>query len=89
MKTTVWTISAILLCLAVALQLPAEQKVNKTEQGQALSILRHVEDAITKNYYDPAFHGFDLQGRFKAAEKKLEDAPTLVAGLGVVAWAVQ
>jgi len=66
-----------------------QQKVNKVEQGQAQMALHQVQDVIEKRYYDPAFHGFDLHARFAEAEKKINELPTLTAGLGAVAWAVE
>jgi C-terminal processing protease CtpA/Prc len=65
------------------------QKVNKIEQAEAKGILHQVQDVIEKRYYDPNFHGFDLRARFAEAEKKIDAAPNLLAGLGAVEWAVE
>jgi len=40
---------------------PSPQKVNKVEQGQAKAALHQIQEVIEKNYFDPAFHGFDLR----------------------------
>jgi C-terminal processing protease CtpA/Prc len=82
-------VALFIACLLVALYTPGQQKVNRVEQGQARAILHQVEDAIDKNYFDPTFHGFDLHARFEEADKKLNDVPSLVAGLSVIIWAVE
>ncbi len=48
-------------------------------------MLREGYDTIRKNYYDPAFHGLDLDARFKEYDDKLKAAPTMNAGLAIVA----
>src|SRR5205085_704254 len=42
------------------------------ERGRAM--LSAVKDDIKKNYYDPEFHGMDLETRFKAADEKIKQA---------------
>ena len=37
-------------------------------------MLRVIKDDIKKNYYDPAYHGIDLEARFKLAEDKMLEA---------------
>jgi C-terminal processing protease CtpA/Prc len=86
-------IVVILLGVAAAVGIRAgavpPQKTNKVEQAQARSMLRQVQDVIEKHYYDPAFHGVDLQARFAEADKKIDESPTLAAGLGMMGWAVE
>jgi C-terminal processing protease CtpA/Prc len=74
---------------AVAIQGLSQQKVNKTEQAQGREILRKVEDTIERNYYDPKFRGIDLKANFDEAEKKMDQAPNLSFGLGIIALAVE
>lgn len=76
-------------CVLASTHAPGQQKANRVEQEQARSILRQVEETIEKNYFDPALRGYDLHARFQEADKKINDAPTLVAGLGVINWAVE
>ena len=80
---------AVLAGTILAARISPQQKANKVEQGEARLILRQVEATIEKNYYDPTFHGFDLQARFKQADQKLEQARDLSAGLGIIGWAVE
>jgi len=87
-KTSLMMATA-LSCLLSAVHAPGQQKANRVEQEQARSILRQVEETIEKNYFDPSLRGYDLHARFQEADKKINDAPTLVAGLGVINWAVE
>jgi C-terminal processing protease CtpA/Prc len=81
---------ATALCfLLLAVHAPGQQKANRVEQEQARSILRQVEETIEKNYFDPSLRGYDLHARFQEADKKINDAPTLVAALGAINWAVE
>ena len=52
-------------------------------------VLLKVKDTIDKNYYDPTFHGYNLDARFQAAEQKLADVSSFEMGMNVVGWAVQ
>jgi C-terminal processing protease CtpA/Prc len=81
--------AALLLCALAPISASAQKKVDKAGQEDARTMLRQVRDTIEKNYYDPSFHGFDLDARFEEAEKKLNDVPDLPSGLSVIAWAVE
>jgi len=48
-------------------------------------MLKVVKDDIRKNYYDPAFHGIDLDARFATAEAKMKTAESLGQIFGIVA----
>jgi C-terminal processing protease CtpA/Prc len=86
---TKWISLTVLACVAAVAEGSAQQRVNKAEEGQARAILQQVEDTILKNYYDPTFHGLDLHARFKEADEQLAMVPNLVAGLGIIASAVE
>jgi carboxyl-terminal processing protease len=51
-------------------------------------MLKVVKDQIKKNYYDPKFHGVDLDARFNIAEEKIKQATTGGQVIGVIAQAV-
>lgn len=48
-------------------------------------MLREGYETVKKNYYDPTFHGVDLEKRYKEYDEKLKTAPTMNAGLSLVA----
>jgi carboxyl-terminal processing protease len=52
------------------------------------TILDVIHSDIKKNYYDPSFHGIDLETRFKAAEENIKKAVSLNEILGIIAATV-
>jgi len=48
-------------------------------------MLKVIRDDLKKNYYDPSFHGMDVDARFKTAEEKLKKATSLGQALGIIA----
>ena len=44
------------------------------EKARAKQVLKIVVGDIEKNYYDPTFHGIDLDLRFKQAEEKIKQS---------------
>lgn len=48
-------------------------------------MLHDAYEAVRSNYYDPTFHGIDLDARYREYEDKLKTVPALNAGLAVVA----
>ncbi len=80
---------ALLSIVSFALFSHAQQKINKVDQDRARGVLLLVKDTIEKNYYDPTFHGYDLNARFQAANQKLADVTSFEMGMNVVGWAVQ
>ncbi|HEX3082943.1 MAG TPA: hypothetical protein VHP99_00330, partial [Pyrinomonadaceae bacterium] len=45
------------------------------ERGQIM--LKQIQEDLRKNYYDPEFHGMNLDVRFRAADEKIKQAQTL------------
>jgi C-terminal processing protease CtpA/Prc len=84
---SVCVITVLLAALAAGAHSQAQQKLSKRELELAREMLLQVKDAIEKNYYDPTFHGYDLDGRFKEADRKLDDATSFGMGVNVVGWA--
>jgi C-terminal processing protease CtpA/Prc len=80
---------ALLFIASFAFFSHAQQKISKVDQDRARGVLLKVKDTIEKNYYDPTFHGYDLNARFQAADRKLADVSSFEMGMNVVGWAVQ
>ena len=76
----------ILLVLVQFAMLDAhgQKAPSKAEREQARAMLSTLKHELQKNYYDPTFHGMDLEGRFKAANEKLDQAVSLAQLLGIV-----
>ncbi|HEY0348729.1 MAG TPA: S41 family peptidase [Pyrinomonadaceae bacterium] len=51
-------------------------------------MLKVVKQQIKENYYDPNFHGVDLEARFALAEDKIKEASSDGQVIGVIAQAV-
>jgi C-terminal processing protease CtpA/Prc len=60
---------------------------NDRESGRIM--LRNVKDTIKKNYYDPSFHGVNLDEAFKAADEKINQAVSNGQVFGIIAQAVR
>jgi C-terminal processing protease CtpA/Prc len=57
----------------------------KRDRNRGLVMLQLMKDYLTEFYYDPNFHGMDLNARFKASEEKMKEAANLGQVLGIVA----
>jgi carboxyl-terminal processing protease len=77
--------------LAIALffvQLSFAQTLSSLDRGRAKDMLNAVKGEIKGKYYDPAFHGVDLEARFKAASEALDKATSMGQAFGIIAQAV-
>lgn len=86
-KTHIWKSKAGLLFATLILSLvpcagrPVRAQVDpkrlERERERGLQMLKGTKELIKENYYDPNFHGMDLEARFKAAEEKMMQADSL------------
>ena len=60
----------------------------KRDRLRGVVMLALLKDYIREYYYDPAFHGMDVEARFKAADEKVNQAANLSQVLGIVAQAL-
>ena len=68
-----------LLCLAAA-SIPAQQtprKIDPTDLQRAHFMLKQAHDELRKNYYDPAFHGLDLDATYAKFNARLDQAQSI------------
>jgi carboxyl-terminal processing protease len=85
-----WLAALALLCFLSSHLTPgavAQQNLN-FERDRGRIMLGQIKSDIKKNYYDPAFHGMDLEVRFKAAEEKINQATSVGQIFGIIAQAV-
>lgn len=68
-------------------QQPTEKNLGKS-RSDGIKILKVVKDQLRKNYYDPSFHGLDLDALFSLAEENIKQATTGGQVLGIIAQAV-
>lgn len=64
-------------------QAPASMPANDLHKVRTM--LREGYETVKKEYYDPTYHGIDLDARFKEYDERLKAAPTMSAGLTMVA----
>jgi C-terminal processing protease CtpA/Prc len=64
------------------------QKFTDSQRQSGMEMLKDIKADLKKYYYDPTFHGMDLDARFKAAELKLKEVQTYTQMLSVIAQAV-
>jgi C-terminal processing protease CtpA/Prc len=78
-------------CLVLLLGLTAAfyplqgQSFSSLDRERVQGMLSVIKGDIKKNYYDPNFHGIDLDVRFKAAEEKIKSIDSLGQAYGVIA----
>ena len=66
---------AVLLAVAAGDSLPvSSQQLNGFERERGRMMLKIVKDDVKEHYYDPTFHGLNLDERFKAADEKIKQA---------------
>jgi C-terminal processing protease CtpA/Prc len=81
------TVIAILLAAGFAVPARA-QKLDSFDRERGRLMLGNIKNEIKKSYYDPNFHGLNLDARFKEAEEKINQATSLGQVFGIIAQVV-
>lgn len=63
----------------------AQVQFDSIQRDRARQMLRDVRDAIEHHYYDPQYHGIDMEARFKAADTRLQSVNNLGDALTTIA----
>ncbi|MGC2111183.1 MAG: S41 family peptidase [Candidatus Korobacteraceae bacterium] len=83
-------LSGVLSALLITASLAAEKKsadvMTSLQRDEALRMLKDVTDKVGKEYYDPTYHGLNLDTRSKEAEQRIRSAQSLSDAFGVIAW---
>ena len=61
------------------------QGFDRIERDRMKEMLNNIKNAIKKNYYDPQYHGIDLEARFQKAEKRLDEVSSTAQAFSVIA----
>src|SRR5438067_1586268 len=61
------------------------QSFGSQDRDRGATMLKIIKDDISKHYYDPTFHGIDIEGRFKTAENKIKVTKSNAEIFGVIA----
>ena len=71
-----------------AVAVRSQQTLSSSDRDRGRQMLKAVKDDIKKNYYDPAFHGVDLDTHFATADEKVKQATSLGQMFGIIAQAL-
>ena len=83
-------LGALLLALnasliVIGVQPICAQSFGSQDRDRGATMLKIIKDDISKHYYDPSFHGIDLDPRFKTAENKIKLTKSNAEIFGVIA----
>jgi C-terminal processing protease CtpA/Prc len=70
-RTFATLLAALLIATSAARSTPAQSLSYDRERGREMLDL--IKSDIKKNYYDPTFHGIDLEARFRASSQDIND----------------
>ncbi|HEY6046126.1 MAG TPA: S41 family peptidase [Pyrinomonadaceae bacterium] len=79
------TASLLLACSLTTLTVHGQKPPSGFEKERGRMMLSTVKDDLKKNYYDPNFHGMDIEARFKTADEKIKQATSLGQIFGIIA----
>jgi carboxyl-terminal processing protease len=65
--------------------LPFAQGMSSTDSYRVKAMLQAAYEVVKRHYYDPTFHGLDWEARYREYQKKIETAPSLNAGVTLIA----
>lgn len=83
-----FALTLILAAFAIDAMSSPQQNLNELQRGRALDMLRDFAITLRENYYDPSYHGVDLEARFREAKEKIEKATSLGQTFAAIAVAV-
>ncbi|HVG35855.1 MAG TPA: S41 family peptidase [Pyrinomonadaceae bacterium] len=78
----------LLITMAGALCSTAHAQSARLERERGRVMLNSIKAEIKSNYYDPTFHGIDIDARFKEADEKIKTATSISQIFGIIAQAV-
>jgi C-terminal processing protease CtpA/Prc len=65
-----------------------EEKISSMDRGRAQQMLDDIGSDLRKHYYDPAFHGVDLEAMLREYKQRIQNADTMNMALSHVAAAL-
>lgn len=84
-RTICLFVAGVLILSAFALALPGQQKYDKNSMDEARQMLRDARDAVKKNYYDPKFHGVDVDATYQQFDDRIKSAQSFNDAMRMVA----
>jgi hypothetical protein len=84
-RLAICAIAAIITAGLSRVPAPAQAQFDSLQRERARQMLRDLRDALQHHYYDPQFHGIDMEARFKAADSRLQSVNNLGDALLTIA----
>lgn len=86
-QTKLSPLVAILLILIQGILISAtgQATARSMDRDRGRMMLSVIKSDLKKNYYDPNFHGLDIEARFKEADEKIKQGTSLGQILGIIA----
>lgn len=75
-----------LFLVATLLVTAQEQPIQADERATVRAMLSDIKDDIKNNYYDPKFHGVDIDARYSETADRISKATSLNQAFGMIAW---
>lgn len=75
----------LLLLASLLFKVDGQQTVSSSDRDRGNIMLRTIKDELKNNYYDPAYHGMDLEARFKTSFEKVKEATSVGQIFGIIA----
>jgi C-terminal processing protease CtpA/Prc len=66
-------------------QAAAQNPFDNLQKDRARQMLKDLADGVRKHYYDPKFHGVDLEARIKTADERIRNAASLGQAFAAIA----
>lgn len=85
--TYLW-LAAAFVALAIGSTTNVSAQFSSSDRDRGRSMLRTIKLQIREHYYDPAFHGVDLDARFQIADEALKNAKSNSEVFGIIGQAV-
>lgn len=87
-KLNLLTAIVLLSLQGILISVPGQDLAGSIDRERGRLMLSVIKGDLKKNYYDPNFHGMDVDARFKAAEEKVKQATSLGQIFGIIAQAL-
>src|ERR1700726_2189583 len=85
MLVTKLTALILMSLFSQTLLLARPQQSRSLDRESGRTMLATIKEDIRKNYYDPKFHGIDLDARFREADERIKQANSMGEILGIIA----
>ena len=84
-KTAIVVFVSLLALYGVSLRSQQPPKMDSLSLDRSRGILRDAYENVKKHYYDPRFHGLDIDARYHEFDAKIQSASSLSQAFGLVA----